>query len=120
MSSTTDKKDTPDKKPISSRKELMGGNKERIPISQQYFRTFDQLRKMSRDTDWIHLMTELEFRSISNGCLVRLMGYYNEVYACGLIMGDRYIKQVEEIDLLKLKIAELEIKVKNYEEFNGI
>ena len=112
MSSTMDKKDTPDKKPISSKPD--------ITISEQVMITFDPLRKVNNGLNEMDILQDLNDLVITCPKLIKVLNFHNEVYNIGKIVGIRYIKQREEILLMRKEIEELKTKLKNYEEFNGI
>ena len=112
MSSTMDKKDTPGKKPISSKRD--------ITISDQVMITFDPLRKVNNGLNEMDVLQDLNDLVTTCPKLIKVFGFHAEVYNLGKIVGIRYIKQREEIFLMRKEIEELKAKLKNYEEFNGI
>jgi len=105
-------KDTQDKKPISSKSD--------ITISDQVMITFDPLRKVNNGLNEMDIMQDLNDLAITCPKLIKVFNFHNEVYNLGKIVGIQYIKQREEILLMRKEIEELKAKVKNYEEFNGI
>lgn len=106
-----DKKDTRGKKPISSKPD--------ITISEQVMITFDPLRKVNNGLNEMDIMQDLNDLVITCPKLIKVFNFHNEVYNLGKIVGIRYVKQREEILLMRKEIEELKSKLKNYEEFNN-
>jgi hypothetical protein len=111
MNSKTETEGTQGKKRIASKPD--------ITISEQVMITFDPLRKVNNGLNEVDIMQDLNDLVITCPKLIKVFNFHNEVYNLGKIVGIRYVKQREEILLMRKEIEELQLKLKNYEEFNN-
>lgn len=84
-----------------------------ITISEQCLITFDKSRNLLNSMNQMDLILQMDELNMSSVKLQKIVAYNHELYSMGLLLSNRYIKQLEKMKLLELENERLKKENEN-------
>lgn len=84
-----------------------------LTISEQSLITFDVSRNLVNSMNQMDLIAQMDELNMSSVKLQKIVAYNHELYSMGLLLSNRYIKQLEKMKLLELENERLKKENEN-------